>query len=128
MGIDEDRGDSLVVEHSLRTREVPGSIPDRVIPKTLKMVLTADVCVMLRTSIGVRNAKSPKTRTPIFLHSKSLRQSYNPESVGLAFGGSYYDSKWIISCGRSGTSVWGLSIGGLDKSHWKPSAHKVLRN
>ena len=77
-----------MVEHSLRTREVRGSNPDRVIPKTLKMVLTADVCVMLRTSIGVRNAKSPKTRTPIFLHSKSLRQTYNPESVGLALGGA----------------------------------------
>ena len=38
-----DRGGSLVVEHSLRTREVPGSNPGRVIPKTLKMEPTAVV-------------------------------------------------------------------------------------
>ena len=36
-----DRHSGLVVEHPLCDREVAGSIPGRVIPKALKMVLAA---------------------------------------------------------------------------------------
>ena len=39
---DETAPGGLVVEHSAGVREVVGSIPGRVIPKTLKMVLDAD--------------------------------------------------------------------------------------